>query len=339
MRKPDRWLFATGCMMTLLAVALWLGLQGASARAQAVPSGWTTVFTDTFEGPDQVWAIFQSPEDFSPAGMTTWAVAGPFTPEQLHWEARLQLLLQHSLLAGESVFLGLSDDGRNFQGREIEQALTMLPISWATNAYSRSAEIWLGLGFNSDAAVSPETWVSSVELALNYGHRNYLPLIRRDPTPTPTNTPTPTPTPTPLAAYLDTFNNPASGWFVGSAMRYNSWCDTDGRCNTGWEEVTQISYASSNEYRFFVPHTWHGGGGDVDTWFVWPAEYAPMPAHFYPLPNHYCIEVVGRIVNGGEDYHPWWAHWGIVFAGNAARNDIYTFQINANRDAAILRYG
>jgi hypothetical protein len=155
----------------------------------------------------------------------------------------------------------------------------------------------------------------------------YLPLVRVDPTPTPT--------PTPLV-YYDDFSDPASGWSVGPAYRYNEWCRWGWDCHSGYEAVAYMGY-DEGHYRIYVPMDWRGGG-DVDTWFVWPAEMAPMDEALTPLTENYCIEVKGILANSWETYQPWWAHWGIVFGADETGKQLYTFQINANHRVAVLRY-
>ena len=119
--------------------------------------------------------------------------------------------------------------------------------------------------------------VDNLVLEFNYGSKTYLPLVRRDPTPTPTPTPVP-------QLFVDDFDDPNNGWYVGDAIRYNEWCDDDGSglCYARDEVVAELGYTQSN-YRMYVPLTWQGRDGDVDTWFVWPAEFAPLPSHFLPV--------------------------------------------------------
>ena len=143
----------------------------------------------------------------------------------------------------------------------------------------------------------------------------------------------------PLMAYHDSFDDPNSGWYVGAALRYNNFCDwVDGAggCK-GLQEVAYMNYANGN-YRFYIPLTWHGGGS-VDTWFVWPIQAAPLSAAHYPLPDSYCVSARGRFSSfEDKDYQPWWAHWGIVFGADAAMTEVYTLQVNANHDMAVLLY-
>ncbi len=87
-----------------------------------------------------------------------------------------------------------------------------------------------------------------------------------------------------------------------------------------------------------MPLTFHGGGGDVDTWFVWPAEVAPLPDEYYPLPENYCIEARGVFANSKGDDDPYSAHWGIVFGASDDLSELYTYQVNANERFAALRY-
>ena len=153
-------------------------------------------------------------------------------------------------------------------------------------------------------------------------HRLFLPLVCRR-----------------ALVYHDDFSDPNSGWYVGAALRQNDFCDWIDAVSgcSGLQEVAYMSYANDN-YRFYIPLTWHGGG-KVDTWFVWPVQAAPLPAAFYPLPTHYCLEARGRFSSyEGVDYQPWWAHWGIVFGADEDLSELYTFQVNANHDMAVLRY-
>ncbi len=98
-----------------------------------------------------------------------------------------------------------------------------------------------------------------------------------------------------------------------------------------------MSYVQGN-YHIYVPETWHGHVGDVDTWFVWPAEMAPLPDRYYPLPENYCIEARGVFANSKGENSPYWAHWGIVFGASDDLSELYTYQVNANETFAALRY-
>ena len=97
-----------------------------------------------------------------------------------------------------------------------------------------------------------------------------------------------------------------------------------------------MSY-DSGKYQIYVPMDWRGPTGQVDTWFVWPAEMAPMPSQMQPLPECYSVETRARF-NVDSDYNPWWAHWGLVFGANDTLSELYTFQVNANHHLAMLRY-
>lgn len=132
--------------------------------------------------------------------------------------------------------------------------------------------------------------------------------------------------------YYDNFSNPASGWHTGEDQRYNFW-DPNW---LGWETVSYINYRD-NHYRFYIPFTRHAGG-DVDTWWVWPAVSAPLPDVMRPIPENYCIEARARFVSHTGSGIIWWAHWGIVFGANEGFNNFYTFQINDNRNRALLHF-
>lgn len=364
-----------GCVAGLLLLTvLWSGLQvQASPGAQ---TGWIRIYADTFTSTLPIWTINDTVEGTYhwgvarytrtfgslvvvdsglwaagggslgaaqswPTGtytnsLTTWAIAGPFTPTQRIWDTRLSLSVRNRVAEGDAFFFGLSDDRVHFTGISVTEVLTDWErLSWTTSAYSRSDAIWIGLLFTSNAeTVATGPLVDNLLLEFNVGHNVYLPLIVRDPTPTPTMTPTPTPIP----VFVDGFDNPASGWFVGAAERFNEWCHPDtGVCYARWEDVAYLNYQSGH-YRMYVPTTWHGGGGVVDTWFVWPAQRAPLTAGFFPMPNRYCIEMRAKIANSWAEYQPYSAHWGLVIAGNAEMTDIVTFQVNANRNWAVLRY-
>ncbi|GEM_PF-1048407 len=364
-----------GTMLLLGGVFLGpLYVQARQLTAAAV--SWTPVFTDTFEMPSTVWTITDNvsgtyqwgvtpyvaemetvrveehglwaagggtlgqtqtwPTGTYTNSMTTWAIAGPFTPTQRVWDMRLSLAVYNDIAPGDGLFVGLSDDGVHFEGITVTvSTLALQNITWSTRAYTNSAAVWVGLRFTSDAQdVAAGPLVDDLTLAFNYGTAVYLPLVRRDPTPTPT------PTLPPSSVYFDTFDAPTSGWYTGPALRYNKWCrygDID--CHEGWEVVATMSYFNGN-YRIEVPLTWHGNeDGKVDTWFVWPVLFAPLPDSYYPLPQRYCIEARGVFANFlDQDYQPWWAHWGIVFSANAAMSEIYSFQVNANHDAAVLHH-
>jgi len=264
--------------------------------------------------------------------MTVWAIAGPFTPTQRVWEMRLQIDVQNRVAAGDTLFIGLSNGPLNpYKGVEVSESFSeWRSISWSTQEFGQSP-VWIALLFTSDGqSVDAGSLVDNLVLEFNYGATVYLPVVRRDPTPTPT------PTPTPLPIYVDHFDNPASGWHTGEAIRFNEWC-RDGICYARDEVVAYISYIPGH-YRYWIPLSWHGGIGDVDTWFVWPAERAPMPDSYYPLPERYCVEARGKFANARRDYDPWWAHWGIVFGANADMTDLYTFEINANHNYGAQRF-
>ncbi|HOU14237.1 MAG TPA: hypothetical protein PKZ84_14100 [Anaerolineae bacterium] len=374
----SRWLALFGVIgiMLLLLGGLFLGPLYVRAHQLSVitASSWTTVFTETFESPSTVWTLTDNvggtyrwgvapyvkdlggtalmdhglwaagggtvgqtqtwPTGTYTNSMTTWAVAGPFTPTQKAWDTRLSLNVYNDVAPDDVLFVGLSADGVHFQGITMTvSTLALQSVQWSTRAYSNSATVWIGLRFTSDAqGVAAGPMVDNVTLAFNYGSKAYLPLVKRDPTPTPS------PTQQPLSAYFDGFDNPFSGWYTGPALRYNKWCRyTYFDCYEGWEVVATMSYFQQN-YRIEIPLTWHGGG-DVDTWFVWPVMAAPLPESYYPLPKRYCIEARGVFANWlDQDYQPYWAHWGILFGSNEQMTELYTFQVNANHDYAVLHH-
>lgn len=358
-------------MCGLLMLAAVVGAWGGASTAPAQTTLWRPVFTDTFSSLSPAWTLYNDTtgnygwdvepytrslgslvimdQGFWSAGGGTvgstqswptgtyannievWAIAGPFTLTEQVWDMRLRLDLQNRIVAGDSLFVGLSGDGQYFTGLTLTETFAeWQQISWSTKAYL-NGPVWIALRFMSDAQnVAAGSLVDNLVLEFNYGSKTYLPLARRDPTPTPT------PTPTPLPVYVDDFNDPASGWYTGVALRYNEWCRWGWDCHEGYEEVATMSYYSGN-YRIYVPVSWQGGEGDVDTWFVWPAQAAPLPGYVGTLPSRYCIEARAKIANAWADYQPWWAHWGIVFGANVSMTELFTFQINANHDYSVFR--
>lgn len=361
-----------GVMCSLLILGAVVSAWGEASAAPAQTVLWRPVFTDTFSSLSSVWTLYN--DDYGrygwdvepytrsvgslvmmdqglwsagggtvgstkswPTGtytdsMEVWAIAGPFTATDKVWDMRLRLDLLNHVAAGDTLFIGLSGDGINFTGLTVTDVYTTWQqINWSTKTYL-DGPVWIALRFVSDAQnVAAGSLVDNLILEFNYGSKTYLPLVRRDPTPTPT------PTPTPLPVYVDNFADPNSGWFTGTALRYNKWCRWGWDCHEGYEEVATMSYLSGN-YRIYVPVTWQGGAGDVDTWFVWPAQAAPLPEHIRPLPARYCVEARAKIANAWADYQPWWAHWGIIFGANEAMTEVYTFQINANHNYGAVRY-
>lgn len=368
MRKLNYW--GLGIIVSLvLGGFLWFFFTGmiVLANPQAVPQGWTPVYETQFDTLSADWTItdttgglyqwgitpytrtvgtlFLADSGLWVAGgssvgqaqswptgtythsMTTWAVVGPFTPTEGVLSVRASLEWLGELAAGDGMWVGFSGDAQHFQRSYISVgAMQWSEFITVTTLYTYGAPIWVGLGFDSDATdVTTGPLVDNFSVEFHYCTTVYLPLILR---PLP-----------PIVAgsevYEDDFSDPSSGWYVGPAMRYNDWCRWGTDCHTGWEEVTSLNYVNGH-YKFFVPLTWHGGGGDVDTWFVWPAEFAPLPEAYYPLPDNFCVEARAVFVGWQDDYQPWWAHWGVVFGANAQRTELFSLQVNANHDMAVL---
>ncbi len=364
-----------------LAVALaavGIGTAVRLGKGAAPPQGWVTLFEETFTTTSPIWQMgdttwglyrwgvtpYTRPTGTTDHGlwaagggtlgsqqrwptgtyvndMRTWAIAGPITLPRSVWDVRLYLSLDNRLGAGDTLFVGLSDDGEHFQGITLTEGTSTFVLNWlawSSRAFSRSTTMWIGLIFESDAqGVATGPLVDDLRLEANVGHRLYLPIIRRAPTPTitpsptPSPTPTPAPTSTPLPLFVDDFEDPASGWYSGTAERLNY---LNGIYVT--ETVAYLSY-DQGHYRNYIPLTRHGGG-DVDTWFVWPAQFAPLPNSYTPLPDRFCIEVRGMFANSQGNYDPWWAHWGIIFGADEPGKHLFTFQINANGRWALLEY-
>lgn len=371
--RRQRYVLVTGFLM-MFGLILFAGL--ADAVSERLSPGasevvWTTVFSDTFDTLSPAWSITDNTsgqyrwgvtpytrtvgtvivEDAGlwsagggtagstqswPAGtyannMLTWAVIGPFTSTHKVWAMRVRADVQNRIAAGDSLFIGLTDapQNGNYDGLTLtDGSSAWQEVAWSTTQFV-DAPVWIMLVFISDGQhVDAGSLVDNMTLEFNLGTHVYLPLVRRDPTPTPT------PTPTSQPFYFDDFNNANSGWFTGEAIRYNEWCRWGWDCHAGDEVVANLSYTGGT-YAIDVPLSWHGGG-DVDTWFVWPAQAAPLPWSA-PMPDRYCIEVRGKIANAWENYQPWWAHWGIIFGANADMTELYTFQVNANHNYSAFR--
>jgi hypothetical protein len=374
--RQKNWVICTlilfGTLLLLISLAGTVG--HVSSDFTLVSEGrWETVFTDTFDTPDPAWDVVDTTGEeyqwgitpytrtntliyddwgFWAAGggrlgseqswltgtytnsMLTEAVAGPFPLAHPPKEVRLRLNINNQIALGDEMVVQLEGRTRGDDILRVRQTITP-SVTWreiviVTDTFADAAEVSIILRFMSDKEeVAAGPLIDDVRLDVLYDYYLYLPLVRRD------LPPTPTPTPTPLPSYTDHFDDAASGWYVGPAIRYNEWCQ-GGICHKGWERVAYMSY-HQNHYRIYVPLTWQGGG-NVDTWFVWPAEEAPLPPEYFPLPENYTIEIRGKIANAWEDYQPWWAHWGIVFGADENMTDILTFQINMNSRWAVLRY-
>ncbi len=374
--KRHSWLLSgAGVAFALLMLILVVGALGfwADPAPAAIPSGWLPVFEDRFETLTDTLATWTISDNITgtyqwgwttytdTTGVTetlagggtlgqeqscctgtytqsldTWAIAGPFTTTQTGiWGARAQLRVQNAITTGDTLFIGLSLDGETFEGITLTEVLTgwqTVDVAWNSTSPVQGAQVWLGLRFVSGGegvAVGP--LVDDVRLEFNHGYKLFAPAIHRDPTPTPS----PTPSPTPVFLYYDDFSDPESGWRTGDTARYNFWDPN----HPGWEVVANITYTQSH-YQIYIPLSRHSSeGGEVDSWWVWPAMAAPLPETFPELPTHYCIEARGSFVNGpGGEYRLWWSHWGIVFAANEDMTDLYTFQINDNRDRGVVWY-
>ena len=372
--KRHSWLLGgAGVAFALLMLILVVGALGfwAEPAPAAIPSGWMPVFWDPFDTftdtlatwtiTDNVagayqwgWTVYTDTTGVTETlagglwaagggtlgreqswltgtythSLDTWAIAGPFTTTQAGiWGARAQLRVQNAITTGDALFIGLSLDGETFEGITLTEVLTgwqTVDVAWNSTSPVQGVEVWLGLRFVSgDEGLAAGPLVDEVLLEFNHGYKLFVASIRRDPTPTPTPTP---------AIYLDDFNDPESGWRTGEALRYNFWDEN----HPGWEIVANIEYIEGH-YQIYIPLTRHGGG-EVDTWWVWPALAAPLPEELYPLPTHYCIEARASFVNSPVGERLWWAHWGIIFAANEELTDFYTFQINENRTRAVIRY-
>lgn len=351
----------------LCAVSLVAARHATVSRIDQTP--WVTVFTDTFTASQPEWTITDR-GTIDPTGyewdiaaytrtvgtdavedhglwaagggitgsqqswytgtytnnMMTLAVAGPFTLSESVADVRLSAQVLNRVATGDSLIVELSRDGKNPPA-----GATPVPAdsdSWQTitrtaGSFHAGEAVWIYLRFVSDGSgVASGPLLDDIILEAISRFDTYLPLVRLDPTPVPT------PTPTPIPVYVDDFSDPTSGWYTGWAERYGY------SPVPGIQEVAEMSY-DNGHYQIYIPMDFRGGG-NVDTWFVWPAEMAPLP-NTQPLPDRYCVEARAVFADASSDHNPWWAHWGIVFGANAARSEVYTFQINADHKVGALR--
>ncbi len=355
----------------VLAAVLLSAVNLVSARQslrRTAQQEWTTVFSDTFTTASPVWTITDESDtgyewgvvsytwegtpgnglwaagggelgalqEWStgsyPGRIETIAIAGPFVLTREAIDVRLTAQVLNASLPNDLLHLSLSTDG------ESPTDWTPVPDSateWQTVTKSIGTleggeSVWVFLRFYSDDGGVQGPLIDSLRIEARYRSEVYLPLVRIDPTPTP------------LPIFFDDFTDPSSGWYVGWAQRYNVYTNLWGVPYARWEDVAEMLYHNGT-YQIRVPLTWHGGG-DVDSWKVWPAEVAPLPASSYPIPDSYCIEVTGRIPRTWARYPgdplvaPHLAHWGIVFGADEALSEIYTFQINSQGNLGIIGF-
>ena len=318
--------------------------------AQSLPQGWQDLVNETFDsgtigtgwvvtdtgGGGHLWTVTDT-RSASPS-YSAWAVgSNPYADNVDSWliygPIDLSKIFQADLTFdwwldsapgdwfGWCVMTDISDPGAGCNEARISGSIgTWISGTISLDDYARTTTpVYVAFHFtsNDDSLNGEGAFVDNVVVRGDYGQHLFIPIVRRDPTPTP-------------AAYLDNFDNPASGWYTGDVRRYNP--NPLPGCSGGWEKVAVVSYQSGH-YRIFVRLDCRGGG-NVDTWFVWPAYAAPLPG---ATSNKYVVEARGRFANAGA-YEPYWAHWGIVFGANDAFTDLYTFQVNANQGFGISRY-
>lgn len=312
-----------------------------------IGASWTVTDTGTMDGGEYMWGIttftYTSPitavwavgggnnggaltpgVDDYPRNVDSWLIYGPLDLSDV-FQAELNFNFWLDVGKGDyfawCVLTDISELSEGCQGYRISgSAGSWLRGSLSLDEYALSnTQIFIAFRFTSDGDdnVGKGVFIDDVIVRGNYGYHTFLPLVRRDPTPTP-------------SAFLDDFSNPSSGWYVGPAYRYNS--NPLPGCTGGWEKVAEMSYVGGY-YRMYVRLDCRGGG-DVDTWFVWPAQAAPLGKD---TATGYTVEARGVFANA-EPYQPWWAHWGIVFGANSDFTDLYTFQINTHQSWAVLRY-
>jgi hypothetical protein len=267
--------------------------------------------------------------------MTTLAVAGPISLTGNVSQARLFFDVFNNIDQSDTFSVALSIDGVTYLDAAQVNAVpgSWQSFEWTTDAVQNADEVWIILSFESDDAyVHMGPLVDNIGLEIQTVNKVFIPFMQLDPTPTAT----PTPTPTPIPDYVDHFDDPLSGWFVGEAWRENRRY-LDGVWKFVWEVVNYIQYLDGH-YQMYIPLTCHGNDeSNPDTWFVRTVEYAPMPVEMSPLPQNYCVEVSAYIAG---DYDPQYllGHWGIVFGGNADKTQVYTFQVNSQGRFHLLEY-
>jgi len=330
----------------------WQDLVNESFNAGIGP-GWIVTDTSTTDGGEYMWGTttftYTSPitavwavgggaegsaltagVDDYPENVDSWLIYGPLDLSDVF---QAELRFDFWLDLGEGDYFGwcvttdISDLSEGCDGARISGSVgTWLRGFLSLNDYALAdTPVYIVFHFTSDddGNTGRGVFIDDVVVRGDYGYHVFLPLLRHDPTPTPTPTPTP-------SAFVDEFSDPSSGWYVGPAYRYNS--NPLPGCTGGWEKVAEMSYQGGH-YRMYVFLDCRGGG-DVDTWFVWPAEAAPIGK---TTPNNYTVEAHGVFANA-DPYQPYWAHWGVVFGANADFTDLYTFQVNTHQSWAVLRY-
>jgi hypothetical protein len=353
-------------------IALSVGLTVADPLAQpaTVENGWTTVFTETFTNTLTLWTFTETtstgyqwgvipysktigvetrvndfglwapgggtegeklvwPTDTYTNNMNTMAIAGPITLTNDIADVHVQFRVFNNIDQNDVFFVALSLDGTSFTDVMTVTAppLSWQEVNWTTSDLSGADELWVIFSFMSDnSGVHTGPLVDDIVLEVRSESKVYLPLMKLDPTPTAT----------PILDYIDQYDDPGSGWFVGPAMRLNRRY-LNGEWIFRWEAVNWINYVDGH-YQMYIPLTCHGNDeSNPDTWFVRTVEYAPMPSELSPLPQNYCVETSAYMA-GSYDPNYLLAHWGVVFGGNAAKTQVYTFQINSLGRYHILKY-
>ncbi len=362
-RAMGRIILITGAALVSLALLALLPATRSLGADRSIPTGWQDLLNESFDAGigagwivtdtsttdggeytwgtttftytspiTAVWAVgggadgsnLDAATDTYPDNVDSWLIYGPLDlSEVFHAEGHFSFWVD--LNDGDRfewcVMTDISDLSEPCSGTSVSGRVN----AWITgilslDGYARTdTPIYLAFHFTSDGDgnTGRGVFVDDVVVRGDYGSHVFLPLIRHDPTPTP-------------SAYVDNFDNPSSGWYVGPAYRRNN--NPLPGCLGGKEKVAEMSYLDGH-YRMYVFMDCRGGG-NVDTWFVWPAQEAPLGE---ATATDYTVEARGVFANAGP-YEPWWAHWGVVFAANSDFTDLYTLQVNANGSFAVLRY-
>lgn len=193
--------------------------------------------------------------------------------------------------------------------------------------YGVTTPVYLAFHFtsNDDGQVGTGAFVDNVRISGDYGYPYFLAMAHRDPTPTPT----PTPTPAGLNFY-ETFDNNSNGWDRHQADCCLSGCDSPG----AHPAYKYSLWFDGGRYHIRIPLDCRAQTDpppeNGDTRQIMPAVYAPGIRR--PRGNT-CIQVRGLL----ERWDQYGSFWGLVFAGSADMNTIYTLEVNNFGDWAVIR--
>ncbi len=301
-----------------------LGSMTSSSRNPALPNERWGIgnITGTAYAPFSVWVAgarsvvtMGSGETYTDS-MDAWLIYGPFDGSTI-WNAALEFDYFNRTHPGDNLIVGYSTDGINFTGFRTSGLMNDWShgqMEWETG---RRAQLWVAFGFqsNSDGQVEQGAWIDNLNLMVNYGTRNYLPIaVRNWPL-----TPTPTPTPTPRPGYREDFSNVNSGW---PRAVYNRGTNPDGA-------VLDVNY-DNNEYRMKIL---------LDTNRLNNRRMGVLPAPYTNPYSNYDIEVDHRFAYASDQVvEPTDGKGGLIFAANSNYTTIFVVEWNYQGNCAVTRY-